>query len=91
MTTLPGTLADTELHELIRIIKETQGFDFSNYSKASLKRRLSRIITLKKLGFQDLKEVLINNFCIELLYGGTTHPTAGCPQRMVMVWPRDTE
>ena len=58
MTTLPGTLADTELHELIRIIKETQGFDFSNYSKTSLKRRLSRIITLKKLGFQDLKEVL---------------------------------
>ena len=61
MTTLPGTLTDPELQELTDLVKETHGFDFSNYSKASLKRRLSRIITLKKVGFDDLKEALTNN------------------------------
>lgn len=61
MTTLPGTLTDQELHELISLVNKTHGFDFSNYSKASLKRRLSRIITLKKVGFAGLKEALTNN------------------------------
>lgn len=66
MTTLPGTLTDQELQELIGLVKETHGFDFSNYSKASLKRRLSRIITLKKVGFDELKDALKHNpdfFC----------------------------
>jgi hypothetical protein len=40
---------------------------------------------------EDLKEVLIDNLCIELLDGRTTHPAAGCPQRMVVVWPRHAE
>ena len=61
MTTLPGTLTDQELHELIELVKQTHGFDFSNYSKASLKRRLSRIVTLKKVGIKELKEALTNN------------------------------
>jgi len=61
MTTLPGALTDSELHELIGLVKETHGFDFSNYSKASLKRRLSRIGTLKRLGFTELKTALTNN------------------------------
>jgi len=61
MTTLPGPLTDSELHELIELINETHRFDFSNYSKASLKRRLSRIVTLKKVGFEGLKEALANN------------------------------
>src|SRR6185312_12045625 len=61
MTTLPGTLSDHELQELIDIARQTHGFDFSNYSKASLKRRLSRIVTLKKISFKELKEALTNN------------------------------
>ncbi len=61
MTTLPGTLTDSELQELIGLVKETHGFDFSNYSKASLKRRLSRIVTLKKVGFEELKGALTHN------------------------------
>jgi len=61
MSTLPGTLTDSELQELINLVKETHGFDFSNYSKASLKRRLSRITTLKIVGFKELKEALTNN------------------------------
>jgi chemotaxis protein methyltransferase CheR len=61
MTTLPGMLTDPELHELIELVKQTHGFDFSNYSKASLKRRLSRIVTLRKVGVNDLKDALTNN------------------------------
>ena len=61
MTTLPGTLTDPELQELIGLVKEMHGFDFSNYSKASLKRRLSRIVTLKRVNFNELKEALTNN------------------------------
>jgi len=61
MTTLPETLTDQELHELINLVRVTHGFDFSNYSKASLKRRLSRIITLKKVGFKELQDSLTNN------------------------------
>ncbi|MDO3626342.1 protein-glutamate O-methyltransferase CheR [Mucilaginibacter sp. BT774] len=61
MTTLPGALTDSELHELIELVKEKHGFDFSNYSKASLRRRLSRITTLKRVGFTELKDSLANN------------------------------
>ena len=61
MTTLPGTLTDQELQELIDLVRETHGFDFSNYSKASLKRRLFRIITLRKVGFDGLKDALTHN------------------------------
>lgn len=61
MTTLPETLTDQELHELIDLVRATHGFDFSNYSKASLKRRLSRIVTLKKVGFKELQDSLTNN------------------------------
>lgn len=61
MTTLPGALTDQELQELIDLVMETHGFDFSNYSKASLKRRLFRIITLRKVGFDGLKDALKHN------------------------------
>jgi chemotaxis protein methyltransferase CheR len=61
MTTLPATLTDQELQELIDLVRETHGFDFSNYSKASLKRRLFRIITLKKISFNDLKDGLTHD------------------------------
>ena len=49
----------------------------------------SQMLSRKRI--QDLKEVLIDNLCIELLYGRTTHPAASCPQRMVVVWPRHAE
>ena len=61
MTTLPGALTDQELQELINLVREAHGFDFSNYSKASLKRRLFRIITLRKVGFDGLKDALTHN------------------------------
>src|SRR5579871_6680303 len=53
MSEIPG-VTDEQLTELIELVKRVHGFDFSNYSKASLKRRLSRIIMLKKLSFSEL-------------------------------------
>ena len=50
-----------EIEDLINVIKKLYGFDFSGYSKASLKRRLTRILQLKRLSFYDLKHLLIND------------------------------
>ena len=61
MHELPGTLTTQELAELIDLVKRIYGFDFSDYSKASLKRRLLRIMQLQKLHFYDLKHVLVND------------------------------
>ncbi len=47
--------------ELVDLVKRVHGFDFSDYTKASLKRRMSRIMLLKKLKFYDLKHALVNN------------------------------
>ncbi|MDB5137212.1 MAG: chemotaxis protein CheR [Mucilaginibacter sp.] len=60
MSDAPG-FTEPQLYELIDLIKEVHGFDFSDYSKASLKRRLSRIVMLKKLGFYELKYQLAND------------------------------
>ncbi|RYD88559.1 MAG: protein-glutamate O-methyltransferase CheR, partial [Sphingobacteriales bacterium] len=56
-----GVVTPEQLDELINLIKGVHGFDFGNYSKASLKRRLTRIMQLKKLEFYDLKHRLIND------------------------------
>jgi len=61
MTTSPVALTEPQLYELIDLVKKAHGFDFSNYSKASLKRRLSRIIMMKRMGFYELKHVLIDD------------------------------
>jgi chemotaxis protein methyltransferase CheR len=54
-------LTASQIIELIDLVKKIHGFDFSDYTKASLKRRLDRIMMLKKLSFYDLKHVLVNN------------------------------
>jgi chemotaxis protein methyltransferase CheR len=57
-----GQLLDPhEIEDLINVIKKLYGFDFAGYSKASLKRRLTRILQLKRLSFYDLKHLLIND------------------------------
>ena len=56
---LPGLSAE-EVTELIDLVKKVHGFDFSNYSKASLKRRLNRVMMIKKLEYYDLKHALLN-------------------------------
>ena len=60
MTNVLNTVTDEQLHELIDLVKKIHGFDFSNYSRASLKRRLTRIMMLKKVVFYELKHALIN-------------------------------
>lgn len=55
------TIENDELTELVHLIKKVHGFDFSQYSKASYKRRVTRVMQLKKLSFYDLKHQLIND------------------------------
>ena len=50
-----------ELNSLIDLIKNTQDFDFGNYSAASLKRRVTRIMHLQKLSLFDLRTLLTND------------------------------
>jgi len=61
MDTSQSFLSGTQLSELIELIKKVHGFDFSSYTKASLKRRIARIMGLKKLEFYDLKHILVNS------------------------------
>ncbi|AOM77930.1 CheR family methyltransferase [Pedobacter steynii] len=50
-----------QLSELIDFIKNIHGFDFSDYSAASLKRRVTRIMQLQKLSLFDLRTLLTND------------------------------
>lgn len=54
-------LTYAELESLVSFIKNVHGFDFSNYSPASLKRRVSRIMQLQRLSLFDLKTLLTND------------------------------
>jgi len=55
------TISDDELQSLIHLIRKVHGFDFENYTQASLKRRVSRIMELRKLSYFDLSNQLIND------------------------------
>lgn len=50
-----------ELDELMNIIYHVHGFDFGNYSRASLKRRVVRILTRYNFTMFTLKSELVNN------------------------------
>lgn len=50
-----------ELAGLTVFIRNIHGFDFSNYSAASLKRRVTRIMQLQKLTLFDLRTLLTND------------------------------
>jgi len=50
-----------ELKELTLFIRNIHGFDFSNYSAASLKRRVTRIMQLQKLNLFELRTLLTND------------------------------
>ncbi|RCH56178.1 protein-glutamate O-methyltransferase CheR [Mucilaginibacter hurinus] len=61
MKTYIAGVTSEQLDELIGLVKGVHGFDFGDYSKASLKRRVTRIMQLKKLEFYDLKHKLVND------------------------------
>jgi chemotaxis protein methyltransferase CheR len=54
-------LSAEQIAELTDLVREVHGFDFSDYTKASLKRRITRVMQIKKMRFSDLKDILINN------------------------------
>ena len=54
-------LTAEQITELIDLVKRVYSFDFSDYTKASLKRRITRIMLIKKMQFYDLKHKLIND------------------------------
>ncbi len=49
------------LEELITLVNNVHGFDLSGYTRASLKRRVSRILTVYHIDFTALKDHLINS------------------------------
>ena len=81
MHTETDTISYSELTELITLIKNVHGFDFSDYSAASLKRRVTRIIQLQKLTLFDLRTLLTNDpdyfesFLIEVTVNVTEIPS----------------
>jgi chemotaxis protein methyltransferase CheR len=50
-----------ELKSLVDLIRNIHGFDFGDYSSASLKRRVTRIMHLQKLSLFDLRTLLTND------------------------------
>ncbi|MDR6784216.1 chemotaxis protein methyltransferase CheR [Pedobacter africanus] len=50
-----------ELGNLIALIRNIHGFDFGDYSAASLKRRVTRIMHLQRLNLFDLRTLLTND------------------------------
>ncbi|MGY0040194.1 hypothetical protein [Pedobacter sp. NJ-S-72] len=50
-----------ELESLTDFINNIHGFDFSNYSAASLKRRVTRIMQLQQLSLFELRTLLTND------------------------------
>lgn len=55
------TISTPQITEIIDLVKKLYGFDFGSYTKASLKRRVSRIMQLQKLQFYDLRHILVND------------------------------
>lgn len=54
-------ISSEQLSELIKVIKNVHGFDFSNYSPASFKRQVSKILNLQNLSPFDLRNQIIND------------------------------
>lgn len=57
----PDIISYEELNNLTTFIRNIHGFDFSEYSPASLKRRVTRIMQLQKLSLFELRTLLTND------------------------------
>jgi chemotaxis protein methyltransferase CheR len=55
------SVTNEELADIIDLVRQVHGFDFSDYSKASFKRRVNRVLMIKKLDVFDLKHSIINS------------------------------
>lgn len=61
MTASAECITFEQLEDIIHLVNQVHGFDFFDYSRASLKRRVTRIMDLKKLNLFDLKNLLVND------------------------------
>ncbi|WP_449435245.1 hypothetical protein [Pedobacter steynii] len=55
------TITYEQLKDLVDFIRNVHGFDFGDYSAASLKRRVTRIMQLQRLSLFDLRTLLTND------------------------------
>jgi chemotaxis protein methyltransferase CheR len=60
-TQFTENITNAQINDIIDLVKKIHGFDFSQYSKASFRRRIVRIMQLKKLDYMDLKQLLVND------------------------------
>jgi chemotaxis protein methyltransferase CheR len=60
-TQFTENITTAQINDIIDLVKKIHGFDFSQYSKASFRRRIVRIMQLKKLDYMDLKQLLVND------------------------------
>jgi chemotaxis protein methyltransferase CheR len=57
-----GYMTNADMEEIVLLLNREHGFDFSNYSAASFKRRVLRVMSLSRIGtFYDLKYAIIND------------------------------
>lgn len=49
-----------ELEEIVYLLRMSSDFDLSNYSKASLKRRIDRLMAIEQMDLVDLKNAILN-------------------------------
>ena len=70
---MPDSISDSQINELLSKVLDIYGYDFTNYAKASLKRRIVRLIGMDKLaGYAELEQkiatdaVYFNRFVEEL-------------------------
>lgn len=61
MSVAPERISYEELEELISWVNNIHGFDFRGYSRASLKRRVTRIMDIYSLNLFDLKTLMVND------------------------------
>lgn len=61
MTASTEVINFEELEELIHLVNNVHGYDFLGYSRASLKRRVSRVMSLNKINLFELNNRLIND------------------------------
>jgi chemotaxis protein methyltransferase CheR len=66
-----------QVEDVIDLVHKVYGFDFGGYSRASLKRRIARIMLMKDFTLFDLKSQIINdsNFFEEFLIEVTVNVT----------------
>ena len=56
-----SSLTEQDLLEIITLVKNIYGFDFSGYSRASLKRRFERLLNVKQYKIGELKNKITND------------------------------